>query len=135
MKPAFSSDNQKPVYDRDGSIISSAKIEPDGSVTSNFSIIGLDNITAITKTSNADCYKDNIASFKKDGIYIVSEIEGIDKKDIYTIGDASNDKGMLLEFNGYKMPYSYPEIIFSRARLTSSVKNLIRKIIKLCPKF
>ena len=69
-RPAFSSDNQKPVYDRDGSIISSAKIEPDGTVTSNFSIIGLNNITAITKTSNADCYKDNIASFKKDGIYI-----------------------------------------------------------------
>ena len=69
-RPAFSSDNQKPVYDRDGSNISSAKIEPDGTVTSNFSIIGLNNITAITKTSNADCYKDNIASFKKDGIYI-----------------------------------------------------------------
>ena len=69
-RPDFYSNNQKPVYDRDGSIISSAKIEPDGTVTSNFSIIGLNNITAITKTSNADCYKDNIASFKKDGIYI-----------------------------------------------------------------
>ena len=65
---------------------------------------------------------------KTDGIYIVSDIEGVDKKDIYTIGDASNDKGMLLEFNGYKMPYSYPEIMFSRARLTSSVKSLVRKI-------
>ena len=65
---------------------------------------------------------------KKDGIYIVSEIEGVDSKDIYTIGNASNDKGMLLEFNGYKMPYSYPEILFSRAKLTSSVKTLIRKI-------
>lgn len=65
---------------------------------------------------------------KRDGIYIVSDIEGVNKKDIYTIGDASNDKGMLLEFNGYKMPYSYPEIIFSRARLTSSVKSLVKKI-------
>ncbi len=65
---------------------------------------------------------------KKDGIYIVSEIEGVDSKEIYTIGDASNDKGMLLEFNGYKMLYSYPEILFSRAKLTSSVKTLIRKI-------
>ena len=69
-RPSFSSDNQKPVYDRDGSIISSARIEPEGSITSNFSIIGLNNVTAITKTSNADCYKDNISSFKKDGMYI-----------------------------------------------------------------
>lgn len=69
-RPSFSSDNQKPVYDRDGSIISSARIEPDGSVASNFSIIGLNNVTAITKTSNADCYKDNISNFKKDGMYI-----------------------------------------------------------------
>ena len=69
-RPSFSSDNQKPVYDRDGSIISSARIEPNGSVASNFSIIGLNNVTAITKTSNADCYKDNISSFKKDGMYI-----------------------------------------------------------------
>ena len=43
-------------------------------------------------------------------------------------GNASNDKGMLLEFNGYKMPYSYPEILFSKVKLTSSVKTLIRKI-------
>lgn len=69
-RPSFPSDNQKPVYDRDGSIISSARIEPDGSVASNFSIIGLNNVTSITKTSNADCYKDNISSFKKDGMYI-----------------------------------------------------------------
>lgn len=69
-RPTFSSDNQKPVYDRDGSIISSARIEPGGSIASNFSIIGLNNITAVTKTSNADCYKDNISNFKKDGMYI-----------------------------------------------------------------
>ena len=65
---------------------------------------------------------------KKDGIYVVSGIEGIRKEDIYTIGDASNDRGMLEEFNGYKMPYSYPEIMFSEARIVRSVKNLVRKI-------
>ena len=69
-RPSFSSDNQKPVYDRDGSTISSAKIEPDGSVASNFSIICLNNVTAITKASNADCYQDNLSNFKKDGMYI-----------------------------------------------------------------
>lgn len=69
-RPSFSSNNQKPVYDRDGSIISSAKIEPDGAVTSNFSIICLNNITALTKASNSDSYKDNLTSFKKDGMYI-----------------------------------------------------------------
>lgn len=65
---------------------------------------------------------------KKDGIYVVSGIEGIRKEDIYTIGDASNDKGMLREFNGFKMPYSYPEIMFSEARIVRSVKSLVRKI-------
>ena len=65
---------------------------------------------------------------KKDGIYLVSDIEGIEKEDIYTIGDAGNDKGMLIEFNGFKMPYSYPEIMFSKAKLVSSVKSLVRKI-------
>lgn len=65
---------------------------------------------------------------KKDGIYVVSGIEGIGKEDIYTIGDASNDKGMLREFNGFKMPYSYPEIMFSEARIVRSVKSLVIKI-------
>lgn len=65
---------------------------------------------------------------KKDGIYVVSGIEGIGKEDIYTIGDASNDRGMLDEFNGFKMPYSYPEIMFSEARIVRSVKSLVRKI-------
>lgn len=65
---------------------------------------------------------------KKDGIYVVSGIEGIGKEDIYTIGDASNDRGMLEEFNGFKMPYSYPEIMFSEARIVRSVKSLVRKI-------
>ena len=65
---------------------------------------------------------------KKDGIYLVSDIEGIEKEDIYAIGDAGNDKGMLTEFNGFKMPYSYPEIMFSKAKLVSSVKSLVRKI-------
>lgn len=65
---------------------------------------------------------------KSDGIYVVSRIEGINKDNIYTIGDASNDKGMLEEFNGFKMPYSYPEIMFSEAKIVRSVKNLVRKI-------
>ena len=69
-RPAFSSDNQKPVYDRDGSIIALANIEPDGIISSNFTVLKTNNITAITKTSNADCYKDNITSFKEDGMYI-----------------------------------------------------------------
>ena len=69
-RPAFSSDNQKPVYDRDGSIIALANIEPDGTISSNFTVLKTNNITAITKTSNADCYKDNITSFKEDGMYI-----------------------------------------------------------------
>lgn len=65
---------------------------------------------------------------KKDGIYFINSIERIKKENIYTIGDASNDKGMLLEFNGYKMPYSYPEILFLPIKASASVRNLIKKI-------
>ena len=69
-RPVFSSDNQKPVYDRDGSIISFAKIELDMTVSSNFVVVKTNNIASITKTSNADCYKDNISVFKEDDMYI-----------------------------------------------------------------
>ena len=69
-RPAFSSDNPKPVYDRDGSIIAFAKIETDGTITSGFTVTKANNIAAITKTSNVDCYKDNISDLKKDCMYI-----------------------------------------------------------------
>lgn len=65
---------------------------------------------------------------KKYGVYVVSNIEGIDKEDIYTIGDASNDKGMISEFNGYKMPFSYPSVMFGDGKFIKSVDALVRKI-------
>ena len=65
---------------------------------------------------------------KKYGVYVVSNIEGIDKEDIYTIGDASNDKGMISEFNGYKMPLSYPSVMFGDGKFIKSVDALVRKI-------
>lgn len=78
---------------------------------------------------NMIVFKDDID--KKDGIYVVSSIENIDDKDIFTIGDASNDIGMLTHFNGYKMPYSYPDVMFSKAKMITSVKSLVRKIERI----
>lgn len=65
---------------------------------------------------------------KKYGVYVISKIEGINKNDIYTIGDASNDKGMISEFNGYKMPLSYPSVMFGDGKFIKSVDALVRKI-------
>ena len=51
----------------------------------------------------------------------------IESKDIYTIGNDTNDLLMLKEYNGYRVPYSYPRIILERLPKTS-VKRLVHKI-------
>lgn len=65
---------------------------------------------------------------KKDGIQIISEKECVNKKDIYTVGDEFNDEQMLIEYNGYKMPWSNPKLYFKGIKSTSSVARLVRKI-------
>ena len=64
---------------------------------------------------------------KTDGIKIIQEIHGIENKDIYTIGNDTNDLLMLKEYNGYRVPYSYPRILLERLPKTS-VKKLVQKI-------
>ena len=64
---------------------------------------------------------------KIDGIKRIQEQHSIESKDIYTIGNDTNDLLMLKEYNGYRVPYSYPRIILERLPKTS-VKKLVHKI-------
>ena len=64
---------------------------------------------------------------KIDGIKKIQELHNIESKDIYTIGNDTNDLLMLKEYNGYRVPYSYPRIILERLPKTS-VKKLVHKI-------
>ena len=64
---------------------------------------------------------------KIDGIKRIQELHNIESKDIYTIGNDTNDLLMLKEYNGYRVPYSYPRIILERLPKTS-VKKLVHKI-------
>ena len=64
---------------------------------------------------------------KIDGIKRIQELHNIESKDIYTIGNDTNDLLMLKEYNGYRVPYSYPRIILERLPKTS-VKKLVQKI-------
>ena len=64
---------------------------------------------------------------KIDGIKRIQEQHNIESKDIYTIGNDTNDLLMLKEYNGYRVPYSYPRIILEKIPKTS-VKKLVHKI-------
>ena len=64
---------------------------------------------------------------KIDGIKRIQELHNIESKDIYTIGNDTNDLLMLKEYNGYRVPYSYPRIILEKIPKTS-VKKLVHKI-------
>lgn len=64
---------------------------------------------------------------KIDGIKRIQELHNIESKDVYTIGNDTNDLLMLKEYNGYRVPYSYPRIILERLPKTS-VKKLVHKI-------
>lgn len=64
---------------------------------------------------------------KIDGIKRIQELHNVESKDIYTIGNDTNDLLMLKEYNGYRVPYSYPRIILERLPKTS-VKKLVHKI-------
>lgn len=66
-------------------------------------------------------------SKKTDGIKIIRKIENLGNDDIYTIGNGNNDICMLKEYNGYRVPYSYPKVIMQNFP-KKSVYNLVKKI-------
>lgn len=67
---------------------------------------------------------------KSHGINKLLEIEDIDieKKNIITVGDETNDREMIKYYNGYRMFLSNPKLWFTTKKVTPTVYKLIKKI-------
>ena len=66
---------------------------------------------------------------KGEAIEEMLKLENIDNKNVYTIGDASNDVEMIKKYNGYGMTNSDPCVLEVAVKLYDSVYNLIEEII------
>ena len=64
---------------------------------------------------------------KSDGIKFIQELEQIKQNDIYTIGNGNNDIDMLQEFNGSRVPFSYPKLVLNNFP-RNSIPSFIQKI-------
>ena len=67
---------------------------------------------------------------KSDAIKELIEIKGINKEDVYTIGNAQNDYEMVKDYNGYNMLISSPKLYGNSKGTVTSVRQLIKKIDK-----
>ena len=65
---------------------------------------------------------------KADAISFIQKLNNIDLKDVYTVGDSINDIEMLENFNGFKMPFPHPKLLFKNIPTIKSVKSLVKKI-------
>lgn len=86
--------------------------------------------------SNISCYNkfnklficNNIT--KADAVSFIQHLHNIDKNNIYAVGDNTNDLEMLEKYNGYKMLFSYPSLLFKKIPTTREVHTLVKKINK-----
>jgi len=67
---------------------------------------------------------------KSTSINKVSELEKIEKCDIFTIGDDLNDLEMIRDFNGYTFPWGKKELKESSQGICLSVGSLVKKITR-----
>lgn len=67
---------------------------------------------------------------KVNGIDFIKQIEKVNEKDIYTVGDDSSDLEMIEKYNGYNMLISNLELYTVSKGTCTSVKQLIKKIDK-----
>lgn len=89
-----------------------------------------------TKLSNIKC--DNMRNkvfisndrTKAYAVSFIQQLNNIDLKDVYTVGDNINDIDMLEKFKGYKMLLSNPNLWFKNLQTTRKVHTLIKKINK-----
>lgn len=65
---------------------------------------------------------------KYERIKDISEIENIDRQNIYTIGDSYNDIEMIKQFNGYAMENAINDVKKVAVGTVNSVHELIRKL-------
>lgn len=66
---------------------------------------------------------------KSEAIKEVIRIENVDKSNVYTIGDASNDLEMIRDYNGFGMVNSEQEVKDAAKKLYNNVYDLINDII------
>lgn len=67
---------------------------------------------------------------KSTAIEFIRNLEGINKSDVFAVGDGVTDRGMLTLFNGYKMKNSVYEIKDLEVSEIDSVSELIDMILK-----
>lgn len=67
---------------------------------------------------------------KLDGAKYIQRLLKISKNNIYSIGDSIDEKEMLINYNGYRVPTAYPCLYDENIKQISSVKELIYKIDK-----
>lgn len=65
---------------------------------------------------------------KAKAIFSLNDYLNNDNYDIITIGNGFNDKTMLTEYNGYKLPNSFPTLHMKRIKTIDSVHSLIKRI-------
>lgn len=67
---------------------------------------------------------------KSTAIKELIEIINMNKEDVYTVGDNTNDIEMVRDYNGYNMLFSTPALYKNSKGTVLSVKQLIKKINK-----
>ena len=65
---------------------------------------------------------------KANAISFIQNLNNIELKNVYTVGDSINDVEMLENFNGYKMTFSHPKLLFKNISTINNVKSLVKKI-------
>ena len=72
----------------------------------------------------------NFKHSKSDSIEMISDIEHIDKNDIYCIGDGYNDLDMIRKYNGYSIRGTKPDIKKEALGEYNSVADLANDILE-----
>lgn len=67
-------------------------------------------------------------SNKKDALKYLVKYLKLNKESVFAIGNASNDLSMLKEFNGFRVPLSSPNMMFSKVPVVKDVKTLVKKL-------
>ncbi len=85
------------------------------------------NIFPVAKNKAIEVVDKSVSKY--DAVKFVSELEKVDKNDVYTIGDNVSDIKMIKEFNGFCMENSIDEVKKYAHKEYSSVSNIIEDIL------
>lgn len=91
-----------------------------------------EGITTYNSYNDNECSLIDIVSNeseKSNAILDIINIENIDKKYVYVIGDSSNDVKMITNYNGYGMTKSDEKVLKVTNKLYDNVYDLIKEVI------